>query len=98
MTSFSRPPNRLLQMLPPAEFEALRAHVRSVDMVKDAVLAEAGRPLSHVYLPHDGAISLVVTLSEGQMVEIAMVGREDGMVGAVESLGDGVSVIDAVVL
>jgi hypothetical protein len=55
MTSFSRPPNHLLRMLPSAEFEALRAHIRSVEMVKDAVLAEAGRPLSRVYLPHDGA-------------------------------------------
>ncbi|MBV9559501.1 MAG: Crp/Fnr family transcriptional regulator [Bradyrhizobium sp.] len=84
-------------MLPPREFEALRQHIKSVETVKGAVLAEAGRPLGEIYLPHGGAISLVVTLSEGHMVEIAMVGR-DGMVGAAESLGDGVSVTDAVVL
>jgi CRP-like cAMP-binding protein len=61
------------------------------------VLAEASAPLTHVYLPHSGAISVVVRLSEGQTVQAAMIGR-DGAVGVMEALGDGISLTDAVVL
>jgi CRP-like cAMP-binding protein len=61
------------------------------------LLVEAGAGLSHVFLPHSGIVSLVVNLSEGQAVEVAMIGR-DGIVGAAEALGDAISLTDAVVL
>jgi CRP-like cAMP-binding protein len=61
------------------------------------VLVEAGAALDHVYLPHGGAISIVVRLAEGQAVEVAMIGR-DSVIGAAESLGNDMSAIDAVVL
>jgi CRP-like cAMP-binding protein len=92
-----RPSNRLLQTLPATEFEALRPRLKTFALVRDTVLVEAGAALSHVYLPHSGAISVVVRLSEGQAVEVAMIGR-DSAVGLVEALGDGVSLTDAVVL
>lgn len=66
-------------------------------MVRNSVLAEAGTPLTQVYFPHNGTISVVVRLSEGQTVEAAMIGR-DSAVGAFEALGDGTSLTDAVVL
>jgi CRP-like cAMP-binding protein len=97
MSLAQRPANRLLQALPAAEFEALRPRLKTFDMMRDAVLIEAGAALTHVYLPHSGAISVVVRLSEGQMVEVAMIGR-DSAVGAVEALGDGVSLTDMIVL
>jgi CRP-like cAMP-binding protein len=53
--------------------------------------------LTHVYLPHSGAISIVVRLAEGQAVEVAMIGR-DSAVGLLEALGDGISLTEAVVL
>ena len=43
--------NRLLQSVPAVEFEALRPHLEFVDLVREAVLIEAGAPLTHVYLP-----------------------------------------------
>ena len=61
------------------------------------MLVEAGAELTQIYLPHSGVISMVVSLSEGQVVEVAMVGR-DGIVGAEEALGDGIALTDAVVL
>ncbi len=97
MSSIQRPPNQLLQALPAAEFEALRPRLRPFEMVREAVLAESGAASMHVYLPHAGAISVVVRLSEGQTVEGAMIGR-DGVVGASEALGDGISAINAIVL
>src|SRR5579871_4127622 len=91
------PPNQLLQGLAAAEFEALRPRLKTVTMIRDAVLVEAGTALTHVYLPHSGAISVVVRMSEGQTVEVAMIGR-DSAVGVVEAFGDGVSLTDAIVL
>jgi signal-transduction protein with cAMP-binding, CBS, and nucleotidyltransferase domain len=78
MSSVPRSPNHLLQSLPAAEFEALRPHLEFVEPVREAVLVEAGAPLTHVYLPHSGVISLVVSLSERQTVEVAMIGRDSG--------------------
>jgi CRP-like cAMP-binding protein len=97
MPSVQRSPNRLLQALPETDFAALRPHLEIVDMVKETVLVEAGAALTHVYLPHAGAVSMVVSLSEGQTVEMAMVGR-DSIVGASAALSDDISLSDVVVL
>ena len=66
--------NQLLRALPAAEFEVLRPHLEFVELVRETVLVEAGVPTTHVYLPHSGAISMMVRLSEGQTVDVAMVG------------------------
>jgi CRP-like cAMP-binding protein len=97
MSLAPRPSNQLLQALATAEFEALRPRLKTSDLVRETVLVEAGAPLTHVYLPHGGAISVVVRLSEGQTVQAAMIGR-DSAIGVMEGLGDGISLTDAVVL
>lgn len=97
MPSVARSPNHLLQALPEAEFEALRPQLEIVELVRETVLVEAGSPLSHVYLPHSGVISMLVRLSEGQSVEVAMVGH-DSVFGAAAALDGGISLTDAVVL
>ena len=96
MPLLPRTSNRLLQALPEAEFEVLRPHISVVELVRETVLAEAGAPLTYVYLPHSGVISLMVSLSEGQTVDVAMVGR-DSVVGALAALDGGISLTDAVV-
>jgi CRP-like cAMP-binding protein len=97
MSLVPRPPNQFLQALPTGEFEALRPRLKTFTLVRDTVLVEAGAALTHVYLPHSGAISVVVRLAEGQAVEVAMIGR-DSAVGLLEALGDGISLTEAVVL
>jgi len=92
-----RAPNGLLQALPEADFEALRPHLQSIEMVKETALIEAGAPFTHVYLPESGIISMVVRLSEGQTVELAMIGR-DSILGASAAFGDAISLSEAVVL
>jgi CRP-like cAMP-binding protein len=91
------PSNHLLRALPAAELEALRPHLEVVELVRESVLVEAGSPLTHVYLPHSGVISMLVRLSEEQTVEVATVGR-DSIFGGSAALGDGISLTDAVVL
>ena len=97
MPSVPRPSNDLLQALPAAEFEALHPHLESVELVRETVLVEAGVPLTHVYLPQSCIISMLVRLSEGQTIEVAMVGR-DSLFGATAALDGGISLTDAVVL
>ena len=97
MSSLQRPPNQLLQALPAEDFELLGARLKPLQMIREAVLVEAGVMPPQIVFPHGGAVSIVVNFSEGQSVEVAMIGR-DSVVGACETLGDGVSLTDAVVL
>jgi CRP-like cAMP-binding protein len=99
MTSdtISRPPNGFLSALSADDFELIRPHLRTVDLVQEAVLVEVGERLKRAYLPHRGVISLVVKLAKGEHVQIAMIGR-DSILGAFSTLGDSVAINSAVVL
>ncbi|MEY9592771.1 hypothetical protein [Bradyrhizobium sp. BRP23] len=85
MTVSGRPPNQLLQLLDAADFDLLRPHLATVEMVSKSVVGEIGTAPRHVYLPHGGCVSIRVSLSEGQTIEIAMLGR-DSVVGPVRPL------------
>lgn len=89
--------NGLLQSLPAAELDALRPHLSFFEMAKEAILIGAGAPQTHVYLPHSGVISIMVSLTGGQSVEVALIGRES-IFGAAAALGGQISLTDAVVL
>jgi len=97
MCSSHRPPNQMLQALPAADFELVGARLKPLQMNRETVLVEAGVAPAQIVFPHGGAVSIVVNLTEGRSVEVAMIGR-DGVVGACETLGDGVSLTDAIVL
>jgi CRP-like cAMP-binding protein len=97
MPSTQRSSNYLLQALPAADLKALQPHLERVELVKEAVLARAGDPLTRVYLLHSGVVSMMVRLSEGQAVAVAMVGR-DGAVGAAAAIDGGTSLTEAMVL
>lgn len=97
MTASSPPPNQLLQMLDAADFDLLRPHLATAEMVRGSVLAEAGAALRYVYFPHGGSVSITVGLSGGQMIEVAMLGR-DSVVGGGPALADGIAPADAIVL
>jgi CRP-like cAMP-binding protein len=97
MSSAQRPPNQFLQALPAEDFELVGARLKPLQMIREAILVEAGVAPAQIVFPHGGAVSIVVTLSEGQSVEVAMIGR-DSAIGACEALGDGVSLTDAIVL
>jgi CRP-like cAMP-binding protein len=97
MTASGPPPNQLLRMLDAADFDLLRPHLISIELVRETVLSETGAALRHVYFPHHGTVSITVGLSEGQTIEVAMLGR-DSMVGGGAALADGIAVSDATVL
>ncbi|WP_426612732.1 Crp/Fnr family transcriptional regulator [Bradyrhizobium sp. McL0616] len=97
MTASGPPPNQLLQMLDAADFDLLRPHLTTVEMVRETVLGKAGAALRRVYFPHNGTVSITVALSDGQTIEVAMLGR-DSVVGGGAALADGIALADAAVL
>jgi CRP-like cAMP-binding protein len=96
LDSIPHSPNHLLASLPAADFELIRPHLRSVVLEHEFVLARAGDVIPRVYFPHTGVISLVVSLSEGEMVEVAMIGR-DSIFGASMVRDGAISLNDAMV-
>ena|ERR1700679_345889 len=88
--------NALLTSLPPAVFEYLSPHLRTIELRRAAVIATAGEPLTQAYFPHSGILSLVARLEGGQSVEAAMVGR-DSVFGASATLGDPTALNDTFV-
>ncbi len=82
----SRRTNRLLAMLPAADFALLVPDLKDMPLERGTVLRESGDPLQHVYFPHGGMISILAVLPSGQAVETATVGHE-GAVGATAALG-----------
>jgi CRP-like cAMP-binding protein len=88
--------NLLLASLADADFNLLEPHLRPFDLHQHKILFEAGHSVSAVYFPYDAVISLVVTLSTGEVIEAAMVGR-DGVIGALAALDGRISLSRGVV-
>jgi CRP-like cAMP-binding protein len=88
--------NLLLASLSVADFKLLEPHLRPLELKQHKILFEAGQSVSTLYFPFDAVVSLVVTLSTGDVIEAAMVGR-DGVVGALAALDGRISLSRAVV-
>jgi len=97
MDSVPRSPNGFLSSLSVDDFELIRPHLRNVDLAPELVLVEADEALKRAYLPHRGVISLVVKLTKGDNIQVAMIGR-DSIFGAFSALGEPSALSSAVVL
>lgn len=94
----SSPPitNRILKALPPEEYERLVAHLEPVEMLLGEVLYRPNEPITHVYFPNRGTVSVICTFEDGKSVEAGMVGNE-GMFGVCVFLGSVTSPLEAIV-
>jgi CRP-like cAMP-binding protein len=81
-----QPANRLLRSLSRAEQRALLDKMERVELTPRKVLYDPDKPIQHVFFPEDGVISLVRSMKEGPILEIATIGNE-GMVGLPVFLG-----------
>jgi CRP-like cAMP-binding protein len=97
MDSAAQSSNVVLASLSADDFEAIRPHLRTVELSPERRLIRLGEAITQVYLPHSGVVSFIVELAAGERVEVAMVGR-DSIVGASAALGILVGVTEAVVL
>ena len=78
-------PNRLLAALPGKDYRRLLPHLRTVRLANDAVLPHCGE--TRVYFPGTGLCSLINSMSDGALIEIASVGNE-GLVGLTTLTGE----------
>jgi CRP-like cAMP-binding protein len=79
-TNRSPPTNDLLAALDPADFERIAPALVIVPLTLKEFLYRPREPISHVYFPGGGFVSVVIVLEDGGMVEVATIGRE-GMLG-----------------
>src|SRR5882757_1881252 len=89
-------PNHLLAALSTADFELLRPNLKTIELEQGAVLVTAGERLTKAFFPLSGVVSLVVTLTNGDMIQVAMVGR-DSVFGTSAALDGQISLTDLVV-
>ena len=78
--------NRILNALTRSEFESLSAHLDPINLSSGEILYRPEQPITHVYFPDRGTVSLVSTFEDGGTVEVGMVGNE-GMFGVCVFLG-----------
>jgi CRP-like cAMP-binding protein len=97
MERIPRRRNKFLASLAVDDFESIGPHLRTAELRQEQMLLHMGDVLKQVYFPHDGVISLVLPLSKGEGIEIAMIGR-DSVLGVFAALGEPISLCDIVVL
>ncbi len=78
--------NLLLAALPAGDFALLAPHLKPVTLVQGTVLQEQGDAIDEVYFPHDGIISLLAVMRQGEAIELATIGLE-GAVGSLSGHG-----------
>src|SRR4051812_1837264 len=88
--------NVILDAIDPTDLAAIRPHLTEMTLQQQTVLYDPGDMVKRVYFPTTSIVSLVVTLSTGEVVEAAMVGR-DGVVGAAAGLDGQISLMRAIV-
>jgi CRP-like cAMP-binding protein len=82
--------NKFLTLLPPADLALFANELRVVQMAHGQVLAEPHQRIEKLYFPHGGIVSYVVEMSDGNIIETGMVGR-DGVMGALQAFDEKVS-------
>jgi len=78
--------NQILAALPAEEYARLLPHLVLTQMPLGTVLHEQCVPMTHLYFPIAGIVSLLHVMKDGASVEIAIVGNE-GMVGVALFMG-----------
>jgi len=87
--------NRLLGDLPGDEYDRLLPHLEKVSLPLRDILYEANKPITHVFFPLNGVVSLVIK-DGGFTLEVGIIGN-DGLVGTPVFLGADRSPTQAIV-
>jgi CRP-like cAMP-binding protein len=84
--SIPAPRNRLLASLPPDVLTRIWSLLDPVEVSQRQVLQRTDEPITSVYFPESGWVSMLCVLADGAAAEIGLVGRE-GMIGLPLLLG-----------
>ena len=90
------PRNRLLAALPPDTLAALQPRLEPVYLTLRKVLHEPAKPISTVYFPETGWISMLAYMEDGDAAEVGLIGRE-GFAGLPVLLGGDSDDLEAMV-
>jgi CRP-like cAMP-binding protein len=88
--------NRLLARLGVPDIDRFRPYLALTELHYGEVLADTHQSVNKVYFPHEGIISCVVDLKNGEGIETGMIGA-DGAFGAMQALDGRVSLNRVVV-
>jgi CRP-like cAMP-binding protein len=80
------PRNRLLLALPPSHLKRLMPELEHFECQSGHVLVDADSSLDHVFFPDSGVVSVVAVYEDGNIIEMATIGRE-GCTGVQAVLG-----------
>jgi CRP-like cAMP-binding protein len=70
------PRNRLLLALPARNLKRLLPELQHVVCQRGHVLMDADSSIDHVYFPDSGVVSVVAVYADGNIIEMATIGRE----------------------
>lgn len=90
------PRNKLLAALPSDSLSRIWPELRPAELSLRASLHEPNVPITSVYFPESGYVSMVAHMQDGEAAEVGLVGQE-GLVGLPILLGDDHSDIEAMV-
>jgi hypothetical protein len=79
------PRNRLLLALPPRSLKELIANLELIRCQSEEIILDADSSLDHIFFPETGAVSVVAVYADGNIIEMATIGRE-GCTGVLKSM------------
>lgn len=80
--------NKVISGLSARERSLIAPHLRRFELIPGDLLNAPHKPVSHVYFPRSGLLSIVVVFSDGNLAEAAVAGSNT-VVGATAAFGDG---------
>jgi CRP-like cAMP-binding protein len=78
--------NWILSQLPEYEYRRLAPHLQAVNFEMEHVFYEPYTPIHHAYFIDTGLVSVVSTMNDGKVIEVAIAANE-GMIGVPILLG-----------
>jgi CRP-like cAMP-binding protein len=72
--------NGILKHLSSKTLVLIEPHLHKMKLAQGVVLQETGEPITHVYFPLSGMVSMLAVLKSGEAIEAGIIGRE-GYVG-----------------
>jgi CRP-like cAMP-binding protein len=78
--------NKLIAGLAAKDFDRIHPHLERIALPQHERLLRPDAPTEYAYFPESGMVSLILSLEEGHVVEVGLVGNE-GIVGVLAGLG-----------